>query len=68
MSDKIRAAVRAFGAQKVLAIETGLEEAALSKLLSEQLPKFNRLLEVLDLEVVERGHVANLRAVLKEVL
>ena len=66
--DRIRAAVRAFGLQKQLASRLGMSDSALSKLLDGQLPVFLRLLEVLNLEVVEHGEVAELKRVLKRCL
>lgn len=66
--DRIRASVRAYGQQKALAMDLGMTESTLSKLLEIQVPHLVQLLDRLGLEVVEKGHVANLRAVLKSVL
>lgn len=65
---RIRAGVRTFGLQKQLAADLGISESELSKFLEGQLPRFQRLLDLLGLEVVPAGHVADLRRVLKEVL
>lgn len=66
--ERIRASVRAFGLQKQLAYRLGMSDSGLSKLLDGQLPVFLRLLEVLDLEVVDRGEVTELKRVLKRCL
>ena len=68
VSDRIRAGVKAYGLQKQLASELGMSDADLSKFLEGQLPKFARLLEALQLEVVDGGHVSDLKRVLKAVL
>jgi transcriptional regulator with XRE-family HTH domain len=69
VSDRIRTAVKAHGGlQKQLAAELGMADPELSKFMEGQLPKFARLLDTLGLEVVEKGHVSDLRRVLKEVL
>ena len=49
-------------------MDLGMTESTLSKLLEIQVPHLCALLDRLGLEVVEKGHVANLRAVLKSVL
>lgn len=64
----IRSAVKSHGLQKQLAYELGISDANLSKFLEGQVPMLGRLLEVLGLEVVEKGEVADLRRVLKRVL
>lgn len=66
--DKVRNAVKAYGLQKQIAAELGTSDANLSKFLDGQLPLFGRLLEVLGLEVVERGEVDELKSVLKRYL
>ena len=66
--DRIRASVRACGQQKALAMDLGMTESTLSKLLEIQAPHLVQLLDRLGLEVVEKNHVASLRAVLKAVL
>lgn len=66
--DKVRNAVKAYGLQKQIAAELGTSDANLSKFLDSQLPLFGRLLEVLGLEVVERGEVDELKSVLKRYL
>lgn len=68
VSDRIRAGVKAYGLQKQLASDLGMSDPDMTKFLDGQLPRFARLLEVLELEVVDRGHVTDLRRVLKEVL
>ena len=68
VSDRIRAGVKAYGLQKQLASELGMSDADLSKFLEGQLPKFARLLEALQLEVVDGGPVSDLKRVLKAVL
>lgn len=59
---------RAYGQQKALASEVGVSEVELSRLIHDHAPKIAKLLEVLDLEIVESGHTADLRRVLKAVL
>ena len=49
-------------------MDLGMTESTLSKLLEIQVPHLVQLLDRLGLEVVEKGHVASLRAVLKAVL
>lgn len=65
---RIQDAVRAFGMQKRLAAELNMNDTELSRLVNEQAPKLATLLATLNLEVVEAGHVSDLRRVLKEVL
>lgn len=67
-SERVLAAARSYGAQKRLAVDLDLSDVELSRLLNDQLPKLCALLAQLDLEIVEAGHVADLRRVLKEVL
>lgn len=67
-TDRVLLAVRSHGLQKQLAIELGMSDGELSKLLSDQLPKIGRLLEVLELEIVCKGYVGALRRALKEEL
>lgn len=67
-TDRVLLSVKAHGLQKQLASELGMSDGDLSKLLNDQLPKIGRLLDVLGLEIVRKGHVAELRSVLKEVL
>ena len=67
-AERVRAAVKAYGLQKQLAIEIGMSDGNLTKYLDGQLTTFCRLLDVLGLEVVAKGHVNDLRKVLKEVL
>lgn len=62
------AAVRSHGAQKALAIELGMSDTELSRLLSDHTPRLCALLAHLGLDVVDAGHVADLRRVLKTVL
>lgn len=64
----IKAAIKAHGLQKQLAIDLGMSEANLSKFIDWQLPVFMRLLAILDLEVVEHGEVGDLKRVLKRYL
>lgn len=59
---------RLYGQQKRLAADAGLSEVELSRLLHEQREKFENLLDLLGLEVVDKDHVQSLRKVLKEVL
>jgi hypothetical protein len=66
--NRVRAAVRAYGLQKQLALDAGMSDSLLSKYLDEQLPRLCLLLDVLGLEITARGHVDDLRRVLKEVL
>lgn len=66
--ERIKTAIKAHGQQKTLAIELQMSDSNLSKFIDEQLPLFCRLLDVVGLEVVQKGHVADLRRVLKEVL
>jgi ribosome-binding protein aMBF1 (putative translation factor) len=68
VDDRVRAAVRSYGLQKQLASKLGMSDSNLSKFLDGQLPVFLRLLEVLDLEVVERGEISELKRVLKRYL
>ncbi len=65
---RVRAALAAYGQHKRLALDAELSDTELSRLLNDHLPKFTRLLELLGLEVVEAGHVDDLRRVLKQVL
>ena len=67
-ADRIRLAAKSHGLQKQLAIEIGISNTELSKFLGGQLPKLALLLEALDLEVVAKGHINDLRRCLKEVL
>ena len=66
--EKVRNAVKAYGLQKQIASELGTSDANLSKFLEGQLPVFGRLLEVLGLEIVEKGEVTELKSVLKRYL
>lgn len=66
--DRVLAAVRGYGAQKRLALDLDLTDVELSRLVNDQLPKLCALLSQLDLEIVEAGHVGDLRRVLKAVL
>ena len=65
---RIQVAVQASGAQKNLALELGLSDTEVSRLLHQHLPQICRLIEHLGLEVVDAGHVEDLRKVLKVVL
>jgi transcriptional regulator with XRE-family HTH domain len=65
---RIRAAARTYDRQKQLAQELGTTDSTLSKYLNEQLPKLCALLDLLGLEVVPQGHLADLKRVLKETL
>lgn len=67
-TSRLAEAVRAHGLQKQLAMDVGMSDADLSRLLHEQAPKLIRVLSVLQLELVPGGHVADLKRVLKEVL
>lgn len=67
-ADRVLAAVRGYGAQKRLAADLDLTDVELSRLVNDQLPKLCMLLAQLDLEIVEAGHVGDLRRVLKAVL
>jgi len=66
--NRVRAAARSYGLQKQLAAAAGMSDSMLSKYLDEQLPRLCVLLDLLGLEITDRGHVDNLRRVLKEVL
>lgn len=66
--DRITAAVQAYGRQKVLAADLDMNDVELSRLLSDQVPKLCKLLDRLQLQVCEAGHIRDLRKVLKEVL
>ena len=66
--DKVLAAVRAYGLQKTLASDLGMPDAELSKFLDAQLPKFIRLLLILDLTIADKAEVDELRSVLKRYL
>lgn len=68
ISERVRSGVKAYGLQKQLASELAMSDADLSKFLDGQLPKFAKLLEALHMEVVDVGHVSDLRRVLKAVL
>lgn len=68
LQERILAAVRSHGAQKSLAIELSMSDTELSRLLSDHTPKLCALLAHLGLEIVDQGHVADLRRVLKSVL
>ena len=63
--DRIRASVRAYGQQKALAMDLGMTESTLSKLLEIQVPHLCALLDRLGLEVVEKGEIDDLLRVLK---
>jgi len=67
-TDRVLSAVRAYGSQKRLALDLGLTDVELSRLVNDQLPKLCGLLTQLKLEVVDADHVADLRRVLKVVL
>lgn len=67
-TERIAAAVRAHGSQKALAVDLGMSDTEVSRLINDQVPKLATLLALLGLEVVEAGHVADLRRVLKEIL
>ena len=67
-ADRVLAAVRGYGAQKRLAADLDLTDVGLSRLVNDQLPELCMLLAQLDLEIVEAGHVGDLRRVLKAVL
>jgi hypothetical protein len=67
-SERIKNAMRSYGLQKQIASELGTSDANLSKFIEGQLPVFARLLDLLDLEVVERGEVQDLKKVLKRCL
>lgn len=66
--NRLTEAVRAYGLQKALASDLGMSDADLSRLLHDQAPKLIRVMAQLGLEVVDSGHVGDLRRVLKEVL
>jgi hypothetical protein len=68
IADRVRSGVKAFGLQKQLALQLGMNDAELSKFLEGQLPKFARLLAALELDVVDAGHVRDLKRILKAVL
>lgn len=65
---RVLAAVRSRGSQKALALELGMSDTELSRLLSDHLPRLCALLSHLELDVVDAGHVLDLRRVLKSVL
>lgn len=65
---RLQAAVRTAGLQKTIASDLGMSDTQVSRLLNEEAPRVIRLLSHLGLEVVEAGHVEDLRRVLKEVL
>lgn len=65
---RVQAAVTAAGSQKGIALELGMSDTDVSRLLHQHLPQICRLLDHLGLEVVEAGHVEDLRKVLKVVL
>lgn len=66
--ERVLAAVRGYGLQKQLAQDAGMTDSMLSKYLDEQVPRLCGLLDLLGLEIVSRGHVGDLRRVLREVL
>ena len=59
---------RAYGQQKALAQDIEVSEVELSRLIHDHAPKLIKLLNVLDLEVVESNLIVDLRKVLKAVL
>ena len=63
--ERIKNAVRAYGLQKQLASALGTSDANLSKIIDGQVPTVVRLLDALDLVVVERGEIEKLRGLLK---
>ena len=67
-AERVVTEVRAYGAHKRLAIDLGLTDVELSRLINDHLPKFCALLSQLNLEIVPHGHVQDLRAVLKAIL
>lgn len=67
-AERIAAAVRAYGAQKVLASDLTMNDVELSRLINDHAPKLCALLAQLGLEVVDADHVSSLRKVLKSVL
>jgi hypothetical protein len=67
-AERVIAAVRAYGPQKRLALDLDLSDVELTRLVNDHLPKLCALMAQLGLEVVDQGHVADLRKVLKAVL
>lgn len=65
---RVLSAVRGYGLQKQLAADVGMSDSMLSKYLDEQVPRLCLLLDALGLEIVVKGHVSDLRRVLREVL
>lgn len=65
---RVKAAVAGYVRQKQLALEAGMSETELSRLLSDHLPKLAKVLGILGLEIVDAGHVDDLKRVLKTVL
>lgn len=65
---RVNTAVHTYGRHKALAADLDMTDVELSRLLNDQLPRVCTLLELLGLEVVQAGHVADLRKVLKECL
>lgn len=66
--NRLSEAVRAYGLQKQLAADVGMSDADLSRLLHDQAPRLIKVFSTLGLEIVDSGHVEDLKRVLKEVL
>lgn len=60
--------MRTVGLQKTLAADLGMSDTQVSRLLNDEAPRVIHLLAHLGLEVVDAGHVSDLRRVLKVVL
>ena len=67
-ADLISRKLLSYGSQKRLALDAGMTDVELSRLLNDQAPKLLKLFDLLELEVVPAGYINNLKAVLKESL
>lgn len=68
MADALAEKVRSYGLQKQLAINVGMSDAELSRLLNDQAPKLLRVFAELGLDLVDADFVASLKKVLKVTL
>lgn len=67
-TSRLQAAVWVAGAQKAIAKDLDMSDTQISRLINDEAPRVIKLLAHLGLEIVEAGHVDDLRRVLKEVL
>lgn len=66
--DVIERALLESGPRKVLALEAGIDESQLSKLLGGSLNQFCKILSLLHLEIVEEDYIKSLRVIVRREL